>query len=632
MPTSTIAFRTVSEMLLRQAERYAGRNKPALWYKDRARGEYVPISWERFWEQAQAMAGYLASQGVTKGDRVALLMENRPEWAITDFGMQLLGAVNVSLYTTIPAGQVEYILKDSGAKVLVVSTSLQLGKALKVFEACPELRQIVSLTLEAEGLPPYVKPWEQALAEGRAYWQTHPELWEAWRAVSEEDLCSLIYTSGTTGLPKGVMLTHRNFCSNVQAALQVIDIYESDRTLSFLPLSHSFERTAGYLAVLAGGAEIAYAESLDTIARNLQEVRPTVVTTVPRLLERIYVLVHKAVEEGPALRRRIFYWALEVGRQLRQALWEGRSPSAWLRAQYALAHRLVFARLHERTGGRLRFFVSGGAALPKEVGEFFAYAGIPIIEGYGLTETAPVLTVNPLDRPRFGTVGWPLPGVTLAIQSLQDGRILCQLRGEDYPGALALSSEEGEILAKGPNVMRGYWNLPEETAKVFDAEGWFHTGDVGRFEQGYLRITDRIKHMIVSKGGKNIYPGPIEELLKSSPYVDQVVVIGEGREFLTALIVPNFEALKPWAQQRGLACESEQELVALPEVQRLMESEVRRLMRDLPAHERVRRFRLLGSPFTIESGELTPTLKVRRKVIEEKYRALIEAMYEEVLS
>jgi|LJSS01.1.fsa_nt_gb long-chain acyl-CoA synthetase len=625
------AFRTVPEMLVRQAERQAGRNKAALWYKDKATGEYVPISWEEFYRQAQAVAGYLAAQGVGRGDRVALLMENRPEWAIVDFGMQLLGAVNVSLYTTIPVAQVEYILRDSGAKVLVVSTALQLSKAIKVFEACPDLRQVVALLEEGEP-PEYVRTWSEVLREGGAYWDAHPELAEAWKAVEEEDLCSLIYTSGTTGLPKGVMLTHRNFCSNVQAALSVIDIYESDRTLSFLPLSHSFERTAGYLAPLAAGAEIAYAESLDTIARNLLEVRPTVVTTVPRLLERIYNLVHKSVEEGPALKRRLFYWAVETGRRMTEALWEGRRPSSWLSAQYALAHRLVFARLHERTGGRLRFFVSGGAALPREVGEFFTYAGLKVIEGYGLTETAPVLTVNPFDRPRFGTVGWVLPGVTIAIQRLTDGRLLCQVRGEDYPQAQQVSSEEGEILVKGPNVMQGYWNLPEETARVFDAEGWFHTGDVGRFENGYLRITDRIKHMIVSKGGKNIYPGPIEDRIKSSSYVDQVVVLGEGREFLTALLVPNFDALKLWAQERGLKFQDEHDLIALPEVQKLFEGEIRRLSQDLPAHERVRRFRLLPEPFTIESGELTPTLKVRRKVIEERYRDLIEAMYAEVLS
>ncbi|RMF63632.1 MAG: long-chain fatty acid--CoA ligase, partial [Bacteroidetes bacterium] len=334
------------------------------------------------------------------------------------------------------------------------------------------------------------------------YWDTHAgELAPLADAVTPEDLSALIYTSGTTGTPKGVMLTHRNFCSNVHAALARVPFGPEDHHLSFLPLCHSFERTAGYLAVLACGGLISYAESIDTVSRDLMEVRPTVMISVPRLFERVYNVIAKSVDEGPEAKKRIFAWAVATGKAIARKRLAGKQPGPWLRAQQRLAHRLVFSKLHEKLGGNLRFAVSGGAALPREIGEFFQAAGITIIEGYGLTETSPVLTVNPVDRPRFGTVGHVLPGVTIAIQRLSDGQIVGQLSGDDYPSNL--TTEEGEIIVKGPNVMKGYWNNEDATREAIDADGWYHTGDVGRFDDGYLMITDRIKHMIVSKGGKN---------------------------------------------------------------------------------------------------------------------------------
>ncbi len=623
-----VAFDTIPQLFNRLVAHYRGQHRPALRYKDRRTKTWVDITWEELEQRVHALAGYLHKQGVRPGDRVAILSENRPEWAITDLATQILGGINVALYTSLPASQVGYIVKDSGARILVVSSAVQLRKAETIFDECPALQEIVTLSEMRKDHPPYVRAWDDVLAEGTTYWKAHEaELAALADAVQPDDLSALIYTSGTTGLPKGVMLTHRNFCTNVLAALQRVDFGPDDHHLSFLPLCHSFERTAGYTAVLACGARISYAESIEALSQNLVEVRPTVMISVPRLFERVYNAIHKSVEEGPPLRRKIFHWAVSVGRRVAALQLEGRMPGPLLQTQYRLAHQLVFQKLHARLGGNLRFAVSGGAALPRHIGEFFLAIGLKIIEGYGLTETAPVLTVNPPERPRFGTVGWVLPGVTIAIQRLSDGKIVGQLSGDDYLSDL--TTEEGEILVKGPNVMKGYWNNEEATREVFDADGWFHTGDVGRFDQGYLVITDRIKHMIVSRGGKNIYPGPIEDQLKQESWIDQIVVIGEGREFLTALIVPDFEALRQYAQAHHLQAASDEALLALPEIQALFEQSLHRYNRHAPAHERIRAFRLLSEPFTIENGLLTPTLKPRRRQIETYYADLIETMYTE---
>jgi len=621
-----VAFETIPQLFNRLIAHYHGQQRPALSYKDKRTKRWMDITWEELADAVHALAGYLYQRGVRKGDRVAILSENRPEWAITDLATQILGGINVALYTSLPASQVGYILQDAGAKILVVSSAAQLRKAESVFHECPALEEIITLSEMRKDHPPFVRAWETVLTEGAAYWKAHAaELGALADQVQPDDLSALIYTSGTTGLPKGVMLTHRNFCSNVQAALQRVDFGPQDHHLSFLPLCHSFERTAGYIAVMACGARISYAESIEALGQNLIEVRPTVMISVPRLFERVYNAMHKAIEEGPALRKRIFNWALSVGRRVAELRLSGHIPGPLLQAQHRLAHRLVFQKLHARLGGNLRFAVSGGAALPKHIGEFLLAAGITIIEGYGLTETAPVLTVNPMDRPRFGTVGWVLPGVTIAIQRLSDGAIIGQLSGDDYPSTL--TTEEGEILAKGPNVMKGYWNNEAATREVFDADGWFHTGDVGRFDQGYLVITDRIKHMIVSRGGKNIYPGPIEEQLKREPWIDQIVVIGEGREFLAALIVPDVETLRQYAQAHNLSIADEEALFSHPEILALFEQSLRQYNRQAPAHERIRAFRLLREPFTVENGLLTPTLKPRRRQIEAHYAELIETMY-----
>src|SRR5699024_6343232 len=431
---------------------------------------------------------------------------------------QLVGAVNVSLYSTLPAKQCEYILQDSEATHFFVSTGIQLKKAREVFDQCPELKRIIAFDepkIDRYLQDDYVALFEKAMAEGLKYFpEIEEEIYRRARKVKPEDIATLVYTSGTTGKPKGAMLNHRNIVSNIKAAHQLIAITDEDRCLSFLPLCHSFERTAGYYAMMAAGAEIYYAESVDTVAKNMTEARPTILISVPRLFEKIYNLVKKSVEEGTAIKQKIFEWAQSVGQQY------ANGQRGLVSLQKMLADKLVFDKLKERTGGRIRFCVSGGAALPPKIGTFFIGSGLHILEDYGLTETSTVICCNTYRDERIGTVGKVLPGVTVAIQRLEDSEIIAELSGESYP--TQQTSSQGEILCKGPNVMKGYWKNDEATREMIDDEGFLHTGDVGKFSDGNLQITDRIKHMIVNAGGKNIYPGPIEDLFKTSKWVDQL--------------------------------------------------------------------------------------------------------------
>ena len=626
-------FETVPELFHGVVASYRGGNRAALRYKDRIARTWVDISWEELEERVHDMAGFLRQEGIEKGARVAILSENRPEWAVTDLATQLLGAVNVSLYTSLPADQAAWILQDSGASVFVVSTSIQQRKAEKIFDECPDLRRIVSMSANskksgAEGETERMLSWDNALQAGRTYRSALAEQPGAtlFADVTPDDLSALIYTSGTTGRPKGVMLTHRNFCSNAKAVLGLLPITANDRHLSFLPLSHALERTGGYLATMACGATVSYAESIDALNRNLPEVSPTILLSVPRVFERLYHAILKSVEEGSAMQKKVFSWAVATGAKAAERQMKKKAVGPLLGMQYTLAHRLVFSKLHRKLGGKLRLAFSGGAALPGEIGMFFQAAGIPIIEGYGLTETAPALSFNPVERPRYGTVGRIIPGTTVGIQDLDNGHIIGQLTGDEYPSDLTTGA--GEIVARGPNVMKGYWNNPEATRQVSDADGWCHTGDGGRFEKGYLVITDRIKHMIVSAGGKNIYPGPIEDVFKTAPFIDQIVVLGEGREFLAALVMPNRDFLETYAADQGLAAGESTPLIAHEKVFGLFDRAFREYSRTAAAHEKIRAFRLLDEPFSVENGLLTPTLKPRRSRIEAHYAALIADMYE----
>jgi len=622
-----VPFDTIPELFTHLVDHYRGQDRTVMRYKDKDTKQWTGFSWETLEQRVQALAGYLHQQGIQPGDRVAILSENRPEWATTDLATQLIGGVNVSIYTSLPEQKVGYIVRDSGAQLLVVSVPIQRKKAEAIFDACRDLKRVVVMSDLPDNAPTHFSHWDDAIDAGADYWSAHEDtLAPLADAVTPDDTSALIYTSGTTGQPKGVVLTHENFCSNAKAALNRVPFGPDDHHLSFLPLCHSFERTAGYTAVLAAGAKISYAESIEAVSRNLVEESPTVMISVPRLFEKVYNIITKQASDGSVVKEKIFEWAVRTGKKTVQARRNG-SPGPLLKAQQNLAHRLVFSKLHEKLGGNLKFAVSGGAALPKKIGLFFQAAGIKIIEGYGLTETAPVLSANPMEAPRYGTVGHVLPGITVAIQRLDDNEIIGRQRGDEYPSDL--TTEEGEIIAKGPNMMKKYWRRPEETRAAFDPDGWYHTGDIGRFDDGYLMVTDRIKHMIVSRGGKNIYPGPIEDEFKTQRWFDQVVVIGEGRPFLTALVVPDFETLRMRARDHKIDEEtlSDEALLEEPDVRNLFRQAFREYGKKAPAHEKIRNFKLLAEPFTVENGTLTPTMKLKRNVIEERYADEIDAMY-----
>lgn len=618
-----VAFETLTDLYQNIVSKYKNSDKTAFAYKPTADDPYRSITWSEVEQDVKSLASYLIDQDIKKDDRVAILSENRYEWAVVDLAIQMVGAINVSLYATLPPGQCEFILKDSEAKIFFVSTGIQLKKAVQVFDACKDLKQIIAFDepkVQKYIEHDYVKLFDTVCTAGsKAEPQHSGELKKRVKGTSPEDIATLIYTSGTTGQPKGAMLTHRNIISNVKAAHDAISIDDTDRCLSFLPLCHSFERTGGYYAMMAGGAEIYYAESVDTVARNMLEAHPTIVVSVPRLFEKIYNLVTKNVQKGSAVQQAIFDWALSVG----EKYWKGKRGI--VSVQKTIADKLVFDKLKERTGGNIKFFVSGGAALPSEIGAFFMSAGLNILEGYGLTETSPVMCCNRYGDEEMGTVGKVINGVTVGIQRLDDNDIIATLSGEEYPSDL--TSEQGEILNRGPNTMKGYWKNEEATQEMIDEDGWLHTGDVGRFVNGRLQITDRIKHMIVNAGGKNIYPGPIEDTFKTSKWIDQLVVVGEKQAYMAALIVPDFEALEGHARQNDIQYDNMEDLLEKESIINLFSKEIRSFSKELASHEKIRDFRLLSQEFSVETGELTPTLKVKRRVIEDKYGHLIEDIF-----
>lgn len=539
-----------------------------------------------FEDAVSQTAGRLTSAGITPGDRVALFSENRPEWHIVDFACHLTGAVLVPLYPSLPASNVAYIVRDAGARLLLVSGRERAPVALEASRDLPGLRLLAldpGLGLEhLNDLPvPATTPAHRP---------------------APDDLASLIYTSGTTGEPKGVMLSHRNFMVQVTSMLPLYPITSRDEVMSFLPLPHVFQRILDYI-FLAAGCRITYVEAVEKVVAMLPLVRPTIMASVPRVYERAYVQIMSRVQKEDRLRR-LFTWAMRVGQAARAAQRQGRRPPLGALLQYAVARRLVFRKVLERFGGRLRFTISGGAPLAKEIGEFFDVVGLPLLNGYGLTESAPVIAVNRLESNRIGSVGLVAPGVEVEI------------------------APDGEILARGPNIMLGYWNQPEATRQTVDAEGWLHTGDIGHFDpDGYLFITDRKKDILVTSGGKNVAPQPIEARLAATPYVGQAVAIGDKYPYITALIAPNFDSLRAYFDEHQIAGQGKEDLAGHPVTGSLVAAAIKDVNANLASYERIRRFTVLPHEFTLERGELTPSLKVRRKVVTERYRPQIEEMY-----
>jgi long-chain acyl-CoA synthetase len=596
-----MAPRTVCQIFYRSVDHY----RKAEHLKHRTPAGWQAISSDAFRTAVEEISMGLRALGVEAGDRVAILSENRPEWAFCDLATLCAGAVDVPVYATLTPSQVGYILADSGAKVAFVSSPAQAAKVAAARSGAPALAHVVQFDPEpATG----TTSLDELRSRGREALAREPEaVRRRADAVQSDHLATLIYTSGTTGDPKGVMLTHGNLTSNVLAAEKAIPgLGPDDVALSFLPLCHSFERTAGHNFMLHSGVTIAYAESVEKVAENMQEVRPTVMCSVPRLYEKMFARVNEKVAADPPLRQKIFRWAIGVGAAVFAHQVARTSPGPLLRLQLALADRLVFSKIKERTGGRMRLFVSGGAPLAREIAEFFGAAGLLICEGYGLTETSPVIACNRPDRIKPGTVGLPLDGVEVKI------------------------AEDGEILTRGPHVMKGYYNKPEATAEAIDAGGWFHTGDIGHLDaEGFLAITDRKKDILVTSGGKNIAPQPIENRLKTNRYFSEVVMIGDKRNYPVALVVPAFEPLEAWARANGVPGSSRSELVARPEVVRHYIGLIAELTPDLAQYEKIKKVAVLPVEFTQETGELTPTLKVKRRVIAEKFKDVIDRLYAE---
>ncbi|MBS1766032.1 MAG: long-chain fatty acid--CoA ligase [Acidobacteria bacterium] len=578
-------------------------------------GAFAPIPHADVQRAVENLALAMDARGIKAGDRVAILSENRPEWALSDYACAILGAPLVTIYATLIAPQAAYILKDSGARWVLCSNRDQLQKVLDQWKDLPDLELAVLMEGDAPGDAKHpCVTWKRLQAEGEARTPERAKV-RAWGdSRRPSDPLTLIYTSGTTGEPKGAVLTHGNLVSNALASLEALpSLSPRDRALSFLPLTHIFERMAGHYALFHAGISIYYAESVNSVADDLLLAQPTVLCSVPRIYEKIYARIEESVEAGPKLKRAIFRWAAAVGRDIAPFLYEGREPKGFLAFKAKWADKLVFSKIRARTGGRLRYAVSGGAPLSPVIMEFFWSIGLPILEGYGLTETSPVITVNRLGLVKPGSVGVPL-------YETWEGKPFVKI------------AEDGEIICRGPNVMQGYWNNPKATAEAIDEEGYFHTGDIGSFdEKGRLFITDRKKELLVTSGGKKVAPQPIENALKDDKYIAQAVLLGDQRNFISALIVPNFPALERWAGYKKLAWKTHGDLIQLPLVYAKLMSRVERVNATLSNYERIKKIALLDHELTMEGGALTPSLKIKRRVVNEQYKELIESLYSEHL-
>jgi long-chain acyl-CoA synthetase len=571
------------------------------------------VSGRELIEKVRDLSLGLSSLGMAKGDRVVLLAESRPEWLFLDLAILTAGAITTPIYPSASIDQVRQILDESGAALAVVSNGEHLDKLAAAASGLPALRAVVGID-PIDDAPARTPPGASFVPLDAVRDRGHQRIMSGWgvareyhdiaRSITPDDPATLIYTSGTTGTSRGVLLTHGNLAANLAGIVEVFDLHEGDVALSFLPLCHAFERIVSYV-YLTTGVSVVFAESVDTVARDLLRVRPTVMTAVPRVFEKLYARIVARGHEARGIRRGLFDWGVGVAQARGARLSEGQTADVWLRAKSALADAVLFRRVREGLGGRLRYAVSGGAPLPPLLGRFFYGLGFPIHEGYGLTETSPVLCVMPLGRVRFGSVGQPLSNVELRIAA------------------------DGEILARGPNVMAGYWQRPEETAAAL-RDGWFHTGDIGVVDaDGFVRVTDRKKELLVTSGGKKIAAQTIENTLKTSPAIEEAVVIAEGRRFPSALLVPDLAAA---ARELGGEPPRTGDVAAFLErsdVVALFARVVDAVNAPLAQFERIKKFALLPVQFTVEGGELTPTLKVKRRVVEERFRGVIEKLYDD---
>lgn len=593
---------TLNTLFQTTAEKYA--DKVALRYKENK--QYHPITYGELAQRVQTFASGLSQMGVQKGDRVALLSENRPEWVIADLAALSLGAIVVPIYPTLPAPQVSYICRNSGAKVLFAGDAKQKAKADVARSDAPNLQTVV--VFEGEAVGDGVQSFAGVMEMGKAS-PLSPDEWTARKnAVGPDDVASLVYTSGTTGDPKGTMLTHGNFVASVDASLAHYAsggavVTDADTFLSFLPLSHAYERTTGYYLPFRVGATVGYSDGVRTLTDDMMQLSPTIMVCVPRVYEAIAERIQDtAAKEGDA-KAGAFHKAIEVGKEVAERHRQGKSAGPILGGQHLLFEKAVYSKVREKLGGHFRFFVSGGAALHSDTARFWEAIGIPISEGYGMTEASPVICTNPVNYPKIGTVGTVVPGGTLKIAG------------------------DGEVLYRGPNVMKGYWDNPQATSEMIDSDGWLHTGDVGEIDSdGYLKITDRKKDILVLGNGKNVAPQPIEQAIKRSPFISEIVLIGDKQSIITALVLPNKSKLGEWAKSQNLAFDDDDALLALPDVKKKIKAEIDAQSTHLADFERVKKFALLSQTFSVDGGELTPTLKIKRKVVLQKYAAEVSAL------
>jgi long-chain acyl-CoA synthetase len=626
-------FSTVPSLLRNVIENIHKPEETFLIHKE---GEiWEEISYQYTLDAADAISAFCLERGIMKGDRMGLMIENSPSYVYYDQGIQQIGAINVSIYPTLSEHEVEYIINDSGIKAILVGNTFLLKKILKIANNCKDLKYIIpafeeykKVTISPELSAEVLYFGDILSRQGKLDTAMLNQIKEVRGSLRPADTSALIYTSGTTGTPKGVMLSHNNFVKNVEVCLQQIPVInETETFLSFLPLSHVFERTATYHVCCAQGCKIAFAQSLELLAKNMGEVRPTVMSCVPRLLEKIHDKAIKSGTSAGGTKAKIFLWALDIGQQYRQKKEAGSSPGLILSLKKAIAEKLVFSKIKEKTGGRLKFMISGGAALPKNVGEFFGNLGIKILEGFGLTETSPVMSVTEYHRQVYGTVGRIIPGIEIGIQEIESRRMISVQTHDSFKEEFIC--EEGEILVRGHCVMQGYFNKPAETAEAIDKDRWFHTGDIGRFYKGNLQITDRLKNMIVNAYGKNVYPTPVENTYLKSLKIDQVFLIGDKREYLTAIVIPNQENLQEAFNLPASFFAKADLFIEEKEIIDWIGKDIKKYAADLAKFERIKSFKIKRQPFSMEEGEITPTMKPKRKVIEKKYAAVINDLYTE---
>ena len=594
-------YRNIAEMFVGTTQKCS--SKKLLVYKKN--DNWIGLTGQDVQITVEDISFGLRSLGISEKSNIAILSSNSPKWAMCDYGIICSAMTTVTIYPTLISSQIEFILQNSNSKLVFVENQEQLDKIKSSFNSCSDLKYIVVMDDSCENETDQIINFITLLDKGKAFSQNYETSFhDMVSSIEESDILTIIYTSGTTGVPKGVVLTHKNLISNINSTLKVAEFNSNERFLSFLPLSHVLERMGGHYTAFSIGATIYYAENMETIADNMVESKPTIVVCVPRVFEKIHAKFIAGVKNAPKIRQKLFYWALNVGTKYSSLKLNKKNPNFLLKIKHGIASKLIYSKVKARFGGDIKFFVSGGAPLSKELAEFFAAVDITILEGYGLTETSPVLTCNSPTDLKFGCVGKPVENVDIKI------------------------ADDGEILAKGPNVMVGYYKNKEETNKVFDQDGWFKTGDIGHIdEDGFLKITDRKKSLIVTSAGKNIAPAPIEIKLTSSSYIEQVHIIGDQRNFLTALIVPNFDSVIDYLKNIKNNISDPNAIVEHPDVIDLFNKEIEGAMVDFARFEKVKKFTLIPNLFSIEKGEMTPKMSIVRKEVEKNYSELINKMY-----